>query len=170
MDILKAATDWARAELISTPFFALFGLVFLAASLGLWQLGKTELAKAYVIPTLVAGTLLVIIGLGLFFTNKSRITQFEKAYQTDAPAFVASEIQRADATLKEYQNVVFTGIPVVIVICAVLLYFMKAPLWRASLITAIAMLAVILLIDGMAHARIDQYKQQLVEAQEATQD
>jgi len=122
MDILKAATDWAKAELVSTPFFVLAGVVFLAISLGFWQVGKTDLAKAYIIPTLVAGALLVIIGLGLFFTNKNRITQFETAYNTDAPAFIASEIERSEATLKEYKNVVFTGIPIIIVICALVLF------------------------------------------------
>ena len=104
MDILKAATDWAKAELVSTPFFVLAGVVFLAISLGFWQVGKTDLAKAYIIPTLVAGALLVIIGLGLFFTNKNRITQFETAYKTDAPAFIASELERADATLKVFPS------------------------------------------------------------------
>lgn len=78
MDILKAATDWAKAELFSTPFFMLFGLAFLVASLGFWQLGKTDIARAYIIPTLVAGSLLLIIGVGLFFTNKSRIPQLKK--------------------------------------------------------------------------------------------
>jgi len=29
MDILKSTTDWAKAELISTPFFILFGLLFM---------------------------------------------------------------------------------------------------------------------------------------------
>ena len=166
MDILKAATDWAKAELVSTPFFVLAGLAFLAISLGFWQVGKTDLAKAYIIPTLVAGTLLVIIGLGLFFTNKARITQFETAYQENALTFVDAELERAEATLKEYKNVVFTGIPVIIVICAAVLFFVNAPVWRASMITSIAMLSVILLIDGLAHARIDTYNQQLLQAKQ----
>ncbi|WP_417592162.1 hypothetical protein [Owenweeksia hongkongensis] len=166
MDILKAATDWAKAELVSTPFFALAGLVFLAISLGFWQVGKTDLAKAYIIPTLVAGSLLVIIGLGLFFTNKSRITQFETAYQENALTFVNAELERAEATLKEYKNVVFTGIPIIIVICAAVLFLANAPVWRASMITTIAMLAVILFIDGLAHARIAEYNQQLVQAKQ----
>ena len=29
MDILKASTDWAKAELFSTPFFILFGVLFM---------------------------------------------------------------------------------------------------------------------------------------------
>lgn len=165
MDILKASTDWAKAKLVSTPFFVLAGLVFLAMGLGFWQLGKTNLTKAYILPMLVAGTLLVIIGLGLFFTNKARITQFENAYQEDVVAFVDTELARVEATIKEYSNVVFSGIPIIIVICAVILYFVSTPGWRASMITSIAMLSVILLIDGLAHARIVEYNEQLQEAQ-----
>ncbi len=96
MDILKAAMDWAKAELVSTPFFVVTGVAFLAISLGFWQVGKTDLARAYIIPTLVAGVLLTIIGLGLFFTNKNRITQFETTYKIDAPTFISSELERTD--------------------------------------------------------------------------
>jgi len=161
MDILKTATDWAKSELFSTPFFILFGVVFMTASLGFWQLGKTDMAKAYIIPTLAAGALLLIIGLGLFFTNKSRITQFETANNTDASAFVASELQRADATLKEYKTIVFKVIPIIIVVAALLIIFIDTPMWRAISITTIAMMVVILLIDGTAHARIEAYNKQL---------
>jgi len=87
MEILKLATEWAKSEVFSTRFFILFAILFLIASIGFWQLGKTDLAKAYIVPTLVAGLLLMTIGLGLFFTNKSRITQFENAFSADAPAF-----------------------------------------------------------------------------------
>ena len=166
MDILKIANDWTKAELISTPFFALAGVVFLAISFGFWQVGKTDLAKAYVIPTLVAGSLLVIIGLGLYFTNKSRIAQFEKSFQTDAVAFVDSEIDRTEATLKEYNTVVFTGIPIILVICVLVLFFKSEAIWRASMITTIGMLSIILLIDGLAQARIDTYNKQLQKAQQ----
>jgi len=100
MDILKTATDWAKAELVSTPFFMLFGIAFLAASFGFWQLGKTDMARAYIIPTLVAGLLLLTIGLGLCFTNKARITAFETAYQSDAAAFVTSEMNVPTALYK----------------------------------------------------------------------
>ncbi|MBR9775599.1 MAG: hypothetical protein GYB55_11490 [Cytophagales bacterium] len=165
MDILKSAIDWAKAELFSTPFFIFFGVVFMVASLSFWQLGKTEIAKAYIIPTLVAGALLLIIGLGLFFTNKARITQFESAYNTDAKAFVSAELERTENTLKEYENVVFTAVPLIIAACAFILLFVSSPIWRASMITSIAMLVVILLIDGTAHARIDDYNKQLQQAE-----
>ncbi|MEQ8904801.1 hypothetical protein [Ekhidna sp.] len=168
MDILKAATEWAKAEVFSTRFFIIFAILFLAASAGFWQLGKTELAKAYIILLLVAGGLLMTIGLGLFYTNKVRIKQFEKAYNEDAPAFVASEIARAESTLKEY-TVVFKVVPMIIVVAALLIIFMNTPTWRAIGITTIAMMIVILLIDGTAHARIEAYYKQLqsIEKQES---
>jgi len=161
MDILKTATDWAKSELFSTPFFILFGLVFISASIGFWQLGKTDIARAYIIPTSVAGVLLLTIGLGLFFTNKSRIKEFETAYNKDATVFVESEITRAESTLKEYKTVVFKAIPIIIIFAALLIIFINSPTWRAISITTIAMMIVILLIDGTAHARIENYKKQL---------
>ena len=162
MDILKTATDWAKAEIFSSAFFIIAGLLFVAASIGFWQLGKTELAKAYIIPTLVAGALLMIIGVGLVFTNKARLTQFEKDYKRDVPAFVQSEVERADATLKEYKTVVFTVIPLIIIAAALIIMLVHTPVWRTISITTIAMLVVILLIDGTAHARIEAYNKQLL--------
>lgn len=162
MDILKIATEWAKAEVFSTRFFIYFGILFVITSAGFWQLGKTGLARAYVTPTLVAGILLLIIGLGLFYTNKSRIITFEKAYNENATEFVASELARVEATLKEYKTIVFKAIPIIIIAAALLLIFVDTPTWRAISITTIAMLIVILLIDGAAHARIDAYNKQLV--------
>ena len=161
MDILKAATDWAKAELFSTPFFILFGLAFIAASFGFWKLGKTDMASAYIIPTLVAGLLLVIIGSGLLYTNIQRVSQFEKDFQADASTFVESEITRCEATLKEYRTIVFKVIPTLIIVAALLIIFLNTPTWRAISITTITMLTVILLIDGTASARVDSYHKEL---------
>lgn len=160
MELLKLATEWAKAEVFSTRFFILFALLFLIASIGFWQLGKTDLAKAYIIPTLVAGVLLMTIGLGLFFTNKSRITQFKKAFTTNAAAFYESEIERTESTLKEY-TVVFKVIPILIVVAALVMLFITTPIWRAISITTVAMLIVILLVDGTAYARIETYHKEL---------
>ena len=161
MDILKLSTDWAKAEVFSTRFFIFFAIFFLIACVGFWQLGKTDIAKAYVIPTLVAGVLLMTIGLGLFYTNKSRIIEFETAYTSDASAFVESEIARAESTLQEYKTIVFKVIPIIIIVAALLIIFINTPTWRAISITTIAMMIVILLVDGTAHARIDVYYEQL---------
>jgi len=160
MELLKLATEWAKAEVFSTRFFIFFAIGFLIASVGFWQLGKTDLAKAYIIPTLVAGILLLIIGSGLNYTNIKRVKQFEKDFNTDASAFYQSEIERSESTLKEY-TVVFKVIPVMIIIAALLILFVNTPTWRAISITTIAMLTVILLVDGTAYSRIESYNTEL---------
>lgn len=162
MELLKLAIEWAKAEVFSTRFFILFALLFITASISFWQLGKTDIARAYIIPTLVAGILLLTIGIGLFFTNKSRVVEFEIAHSNNSSEFLASEIIRAEATLKEYKTIVFTVIPILIIIAALLIIFVNSPTWRAITITTIAMLIVILLVDGTAQARIENYHKELL--------
>ena len=161
MDILKLANEWAKAEIFSSKFFILFGLVFLAGSIGFWQLAKTETARAFIYPTLVAGILILAVGIGLFFTNKSRLNNFASAYEADPVAFVQSEINRAEKTVAEFKTVVFTAIPIIIAIASLLLIFVDRPIWRAISITTIAMMAVILLVDSNSSTRIDDYRKQL---------
>lgn len=160
MELGKLATDWAKAEVFSTRFFLLFAFLFLMASVGFWQLGKTDFAKAYIIPTLVAGLILLVIGSGLNYTNSQRVKQFEKNFNTDASAFYDSEIERTESTLKEY-TVVFKVIPILVIVAALVLLFVNTPTWRAISITTIAMLTVILLVDGTAHSRMVTYNIEL---------
>jgi len=160
MELGKLATDWAKAEVFSTRFFLLFAFLFLMASVGFWQLGKTDFAKAYIIPTLVAGLILLVIGSGLNYTNSQRVKQFEKNFNTDASAFYDSEIERTESTLKEY-TVVFKVIPILVIVAALVLLFINTPTWRAISITTIAMLTVILLVDGTAHSRMVTYNIEL---------
>ncbi|ARN71153.1 hypothetical protein BST91_05555 [Nonlabens tegetincola] len=160
MELLKLATEWAKAEVFSTRFFILFAIGFLIASVAFWQLGKTDLARAYILPSLVAGILLLIIGSGLNYTNIQRVKQFEEFYNSDASAFYQSEIERTENTLKEY-SVVFRVIPILIIIAALVILFVNTPTWRAISITTIAMLIVILLIDGSAYSRIEYYNKKL---------
>lgn len=160
MELLKLSTEWAKAEVFSTRFFIFFAVLFSLACVGFWQWGKTDLAKAYIIPTLVAGLLLMTIGLGLFYTNKSRITQFENEFKKDKQVFYESEIGRSESTLKEYK-VVFKVIPTLIIMAAFVILFIPTPTWRAIGITTITMLTIILLVDGTAHARMEVYHKEL---------
>lgn len=161
MDILKLATDWARAEIFSSTFFIIFGVVFVLAGVWFWQLWKTQIAKAYLLPTLIAGGLLLIIGIGIFFTNKTRTTSFVSDYNNNASAFVESEIVRTEKSLNEYIVIVFKVIPLIILLCALGIVFIDKPTWRASMITIIAMMVVILLVDSNANARLEVYNEQL---------
>lgn len=161
MDVLKLATEWAKEEASASKFFILFGILFLVATFLFKQYGKTEMAKAFVIPTLVASILLLILGFGLVYSNSTKAKNFPTEYQKDANAFVTSEIATAQKTLDGYNRAVFKVMPAIIVVCALLIMFIDKPLWRAIGVTTIAMLIVIILIDSNAIARLDAYKKQL---------
>ncbi len=161
MDILKTATDWTKAEMYSSVFFIVFGVLFVAAGVGFWQLGKTEIARAYAIPTCIAGTLLLIIGLGIFFPSMARITHFPALYDADPSVFIADQIERAGMILGQYHIAIFRVIPIVVALCAILMPIMATPVWRAGTIVTIAMMAVILMIDTNANARLEIYRAEL---------
>jgi len=163
MEILKIATEWAKDEVFSSRFFILFAILFLLGSLGFWQLSKTATAKAYIIPTLVAGGLLLAVGVGIFFTNKARVTSFETAYNANPSEFVKSEIVRTQKSMGEYKTIVFKVIPFIIVAAALLIVFVDKPLWRSICITTIAMMVVILFVDSNADSRIKIYNEKLIE-------
>lgn len=170
MEILKTATDWAKAEVFSSLFFILFGTVAVLASIGFWKLGKTDMAKAFIFPMLVAGIFLLAVGIGLFFLNKSRIKSFPAAYSSDAPAFVKSEISRTEQSMNEYKTIVFRVIPLIVIVAALLVIFIDKPIWRAIGATTIALMAIIILIDSNAHARLDAYNEQLVDVEKLEGD
>lgn len=169
IDILKTALDWAKAEMVSSVFFAAFGIGFLIASYGFWQFGKTDTAKAYVIPLIVTGTLLVILGVGLVIANQIRLGQFPVSYTADAADFLAMEIARSEKTIAGYGNAIFKFIPAIIIICAGLLMVMKTPIWHASAVAVIAMMAVILLVDTNASVRMESYLADLQKAEQSAQ-
>lgn len=161
MDILKVSLDWAKGEIFSSSFFVLIGVLFLCTSIAFWHLGKTEIEKSFFIPSIVVGILLMILGSGLMIGNKLRVAQFETDYAQDSQAFVESEILRSDNTVKQFK-IAFIVIPLIIIFCALLIIFIDKPIWRASSITTIAMMAVLLFLDGNAKARIEEYQKKLI--------
>jgi len=114
------------------------------------------------LPMLVVGILTLTIGLGLFFTNKSRVSSFVKDYNKDASAFVQSKIIRTGKTIKDFQTTVYKVIPIIIIVAALLFIFIDKPLWRAISISTIAMMIVIMMIDTNSYTRYVEYHEQLV--------
>ncbi|THH39144.1 hypothetical protein E4Z66_06245 [Aliishimia ponticola] len=167
MDILKTANDWARAEMFSSAIFILFGALFLAASFGFWQMGRTDVARAFVLPALMAGVLLVILGGGLFYGAQKALAGHGAAYAADPPGFIASELTRVEATMAQYSTAVFKVMPLIIILSAALVMLLQGPIWRASLITTIAMITVVMLVDTNANARLAAYRDVLLSAKSA---
>ncbi|HBB85218.1 MAG TPA: hypothetical protein DC031_18610 [Sulfitobacter sp.] len=168
MDIVKAASDWARFEMHSGAVFAAFGLAFLLAGLGFRQWGGTDFSRALLVPMLVAGVLLLILGVGLGLLGQSRLAAVPATYASDATAFLTAELARTDKMLNDYRILAFRLFPAIIALCALAIPFLDGPYWRASLITAIALFTVLILIDSNANARLQDYRQQLSMAEAST--
>ena len=164
MDIVKTAADWTRAEVLSSAFFILFALAFLLSSFGFWQMGRTDMARAYVVPLLVAGGLLLALNGGLFVQNQLKLAGLATVYDASVSGFVTSEIAYAERGLNNYRIAVFYIFPAIIAACALLVPFLASPVWRASPITTIAMLAIILVIDTNANARLEAFRELLAQA------
>ena len=164
MDILKTSQDWAKAELLSNGLFALFGMVFVGAGLLFCFRAETDLARGFVLPMLVAGVLLLILGGGLLFGTWKTMAGFAPAVAEDMAGFITAEVARADRTMAQYDTAAFKVIPIMIAAAALMIIFVHGPGWRAALVTAIIFLGIIMLIDSGANARLGAYKSALESA------
>ncbi len=165
MDILKTAIEWAKDEVFSSWIFILFGILFVSTAIIFWQIGKTDLSKAFIIPILISGGLLLAAGFGFYFSNKARISNFENEYHNDITTFISTESNRVEKTILEYENIAFRIFPIIMIIAASLIIFIDKPLWRAISMTTLGLLMVILMIDSHAHARLKNYYKQLQQEQ-----
>ncbi len=161
MDTLNLAQQWAKAEIFSSKFFIAIAIVFFAASIGFWLLGKSEMAKSYIIPTIVCGSLMLIVGVGLVYNNHSRVKTFAEDYKKDKIEFLNSELERTEKTIAQTDRTIYKILPILIIVAAVLIIFMTALFWRAWCITFIAMLALTLIVDSNSQLRIINYNKDL---------
>ena len=161
MELLKFTIEWTKDEIFSSKIFILFGILFISASIGFWQLGKTEIAKAFIYPILIAGILLLMAGFGFYFSNKSRLSNIESNYSANPSAFVASEIVKTEKIMNSYENIAFKIFPAIIAVAAFLIISTDKAILRAICITIIAFLTVLLVLDVNANARIKNYHKEL---------
>lgn len=160
MDIVKLSTDWAKAEIFSAKIIWLFSIIEIFAAIGFWYLGKTAMAKAFGWPLLVGGLFLVVVGAGLFFTNKPRVERFEKLFHSNPKTFVEEEIQRTAKSQRELV-IVFKGLPVIVILAAIVIWLISAPLWRAIAITTIITAAFLMAVHSNTDARNTTYNSKL---------
>jgi len=158
---MELSIDWAKAEVFSGKMTGLYSLLLFLVAIGFWQLGKTAMAKAFVIPLLVAGAVMLLVGAGLYLANKPRIAQFGAEYNSNPAAFVQKEIQRTAKSQREL-TMVFKILPAIIIIAALLIIFFNAPLWRAVGVTIILVLVSLMVVDSNTDARNTAYHQQLL--------
>lgn len=161
MDILKLSIEWAKAEVFSAKIIWLLSIITLLSAGGFAMWGKTAMAKAFVIPLIVSGLFLIAVGIGLYTSNKPRVTQFEQDYKSDAKAFLQKEIQRTAKSEGDFK-VVFKALPGIAIVAAIFLMIFSTPNWRAISITVLLLATFLMLIDSNTSARNASYREQLL--------
>lgn len=161
MEIIKAATEWARAEITSSFFYMFFGVAYIIGSFALWKSGNTPMTKALIVPLLVAGGLLLSAGIGFYLSNKSRLTTFETDYLANPSTFINSEMTRTAGTIKSYENVALKVFPAIILVAALVYFFVSNHTVKAISIGIIAFLLVLVLLDSQALKRVRVYHDHL---------
>ena len=68
------------------------------------------------------------------------------------------EINRAEKTLIGFKRTVFRIIPLIIIVCSIVIIMLDKPIYRATVISVIAMMIIIILIDSNAIAKVENYK------------
>lgn len=76
------------------------------------------MARADPVPMLVAGGLLLILGMGLFSPAQAQLAAVPTALADDPAGVVAAEIARADKVLNDYRIAVSRVFPLIIALCA----------------------------------------------------
>lgn len=161
MEIIDAATNWAKAEIISALLFIFFGVTYVLIAIACWQFGSTPLTKALVIPILIAGGLLLSAGISFYVSNNSMLKKFESEYKTNPLAVVKSEIERTENTAHTYERVALKVFPAIVIVAALICFFISNPIVRAISIAIIAFLLVLVVLDSQALKRIKIYHQKL---------
>lgn len=161
MEIIKAATKWTKAEMVSALFFMGFGIVYLSIAIYFWQFGEREFTKALFIPMLISGGLLLSAGLSFYLSSRSLLKRFESEYKADPNTLIQSEIVRAEKTIKSYENVALKFFPLVLVVAILLYIVISSTLIKAICIGIIVFLSAIILLDSQALKRMKTYYQEL---------
>lgn len=161
MEIIKAATEWAKAEVASSMIFMLFGLIYILGSIGFWKFGNTVLTKALVIPLLIAGGLLLSAGISFYLSNKSLLANFETDFNKNPVTVIEAESKRTASTINTYEKVALKVFPAIILVSALAAFFISNPIIRVISIAIIAFLSVLVLLDSLALKRMKTYHHQL---------
>lgn len=164
MEIIKMSTDWARAEIFSAKVVWMFSITTIVSAVGFYYLGKTAMAKAFVIPLAITGFLIAIIGTGLYAANKPRVTQFEESCKSDSAAFIQKEIERTSKSNGDFV-LVFKVLPILMIVGAAMLLLGKSPYWQTSGLSLVLLAAFLMAVDSNTAARNEAYRQELLKIQ-----
>ena len=161
MDILKIATDWAKIELTSNSVFVLASVIFLSVSFFLQICARASHFSTYSLPFVIAAILLLILGAGLLFSTWQHSTNLEFQFQQDMTLFIQAELTRAEKTISQYKLAVNVIFPALGLISFFILLVFQNDQVRASAITSVIVLLILITVDTAAKERLVKYTKDL---------
>ena len=161
MDILKIATDWAKIELISNSVFVLASVIFLSVSFFLQICARESHFSTYSLTFVIAAIMLLILGAGLLFSTWQHSTNLEFQFQQDMTLFIQAELTRAEKTISQYKLAVNVIFPALGLISFFILLVFQNDQVRASAITSVIVLLILITVDTAAKERLVKYTKDL---------
>ncbi len=163
MSFLDYTVNWCRGEIFEGWAILTAGFVLLAATLGFWKLGTTELARAIVVPMLAVTLLTLALGGYLVVQNKIRIPAFQEEYRQDPAAFKEQELKRVEGFVSAYKYTFTTA--AVIMITAVGLFLLgKSPLLRSVALALMVLSFIVFIVDHFSRERALDYQENITRA------
>lgn len=161
MDILKIATDWVKIELVSNSVFILASIIFLFTSFFLKSYARDSGFFVYYLPLVIAAILLLILGAGLFFSTWQLSANLETNFLKDRQLFIDAELMRAEKTISQYNLAIGLIFPALGLVNFCILLIFQNDHVRASSVTFLVVLVILIIIDTAAKERLTNYAKHL---------
>ena len=162
MNFLQHTLDWYNGEAFEASLIGIFGVIVLIVALLFWKLGFTPNAKYLVIPLVVFGLLLSIMGTIGFISNKNKLTELKRTEIINEIEFIQSEAERVEGFQWLYTfTIILAAVSFFLAVCFFI--FSNSKQLQAIGIVIILLGLTGLVIDYFSKERADFYYNKILE-------
>lgn len=154
MDFFQHTLNWVRGEILESVFITISGIVIVTIAVLLFKNGSAG-AKAFWLPLLLVGAIMVIAGGFQVDANQRRRDQFEIRYQTETD-FVLQEKGRVEQFMPLYVQVRVV-VTLFFLFGMTLIWFSENRYLHGMAIGLIMLAVSALIIDYFSKERADLY-------------
>ncbi|TDQ25753.1 hypothetical protein [Tenacibaculum caenipelagi] len=158
--MIKQTLNWYEGEIFEAKFILAFGIAIVIIAFLFRYFGNTPYAKALLIPLLVAGLIISLIGSLMLMSNQRKMETVEQNFMNDNEQFAKSEKQRVEDF--QYLYPLSLGISVVcFFLTFIFLAFTKNMYLHASAIAIALFGLTFIIIDYFSKERANIYYEQI---------
>ena len=161
MNLLDYTTTWAKGDIFQGRIMLTIGIVLLIAGITIFR-SNHDLLKGMLIPLGLVVLILVCYGSVLAFTRSGHLENVKTVYAENQVQAIQKEYNKATTDNKNYTMLKPIWV-VLIIISAILFYFLKTDYLKGLAIGLIGLFFTALLVDSMLHYRLKPYYEILIE-------